>query len=44
MTKIVAIFEMISDLQELWIEFGTWKTKKSYAIHKLFQKTWSWKS
>lgn len=41
----LAIFQMISGLQDLLIEFGTEKkTKKNYAIQKLNQKNWSWES
>ena len=42
----LAIFQMISGLQDLLIEFGNEKkkTKKNYAIQKLNQKNWSWES
>ena len=40
-TDVIAVglaFQMISGFQELWIEFGTGKTKKSYGIHEMHQK------
>ena len=41
----LAIFQMISGLQDLLIEFGSEKKKKkkNYAIQKLNLKNWSWK-
>ena len=34
----LAMFQMISGLQELWFEFGTGNTKQYYLIHKLHPK------
>jgi len=32
----LSLFEMITDLQELWIDFGTGKNRRFYAIHELY--------